>query len=99
MRGLYEFIMDNSMAVSLMIGLGAVITIMMGSLEFTTMQQMFVIMATMYGLCRLYQRYEREFEPEYSLMGGKNLEKLFAVLTVFIMGVALYVDICTVMRL
>ena len=84
---------------SLITALVAVIIIITGSLEFTTMQQMFVIMATMYGFCRLYQRYEREFEPGYSLMGGKNLEKLFAVLTVFIMCVALYVDICRVARL
>lgn len=98
MKNFYDAAIANSMAVALMVATGAIIVIVTGALEFTTMKQMTIIMAAMYGFCRLYQRYEREFEPDYSLMDGKNLEKLFIVLTLFIMSVALYVDVCAVMR-
>ena len=95
----WDGILENSFAVFLIVVLFSVIAVVFGSLSFTTMRQMAIIMVAMYGFCRIYQRYRRSEEKEYSLLGGKNLEKLFAVLTVFIMAVALYVDVCRVARL
>lgn len=98
-KKMYSFTLENSFAICLGTALASVIWIMMGSILFTTMQQMAVIMATMYGCCWLYQRYRRAFEETYSLLGGRNLEVLFVILTIFIMSVALYVDVNIVARL
>jgi hypothetical protein len=99
-RFLYKEALENSFAVFLITALGCLITILMGTLSYTTMKQMAIIMSAMYLFCRFYQSYQRKvFDEEYSLLGGHNLEKLFVVLTVFIMGVALYVDASSVMRL
>ena len=98
-KEIWEFVLENSFALFLMTVTACVIEIVFGVVELTTFQQMSVIMASMYGSCRLYQAYRRSMEKEYSLLGGRNLEKLFAVLTLFLLSVALYVDVCTIARL
>ena len=96
---IYEGLLENSFAICLILSMAGVIyTMMYASISFTNCQQMIVIMTSMYLFCRLYQRYRRGYEKEYSMLGGNNLGKLFAVLTIMMMCLAFYLDICRVAR-
>lgn len=96
---IYEGILENSFAICLMLAMAGIIYMMMfASISFTNCQQMLAVMVSMYLLCRLYQKYRRGYEKEYSMLGGNNLGKLFTALTVLMMGLGFYLDICRVAR-
>lgn len=99
MKSIYEGILNNSFALIIFVALVNFIAIVFGSLIYTTTQQMIMIMTVLYSCCRLYQSYRRSEDKEFSLLGGKNLEKLFLVLTMCILVVSIYVDACSVVRL
>lgn len=99
MKKIYAWTLANSFLVAIGVALVAFVAIVFGSLSYTAMKQMAMIMAVFYLLCRAYQSYRKCFDPTYSLLGGHNLEKLFLILSIFSIGVGLYIDACKVARL
>lgn len=100
LKNMYKSVLENSLAWSLIVGFMTIVVMMIGTIQFTTFQQMFVIIVAMYGFCKLYQEYRKEFNVDFLLVGEKEktLEKLFAVLAVVLLSIGIYVDIQMVSR-
>jgi len=98
LRKVYAWSLRNSFAVCMAVALAGFTAIVFGSLSYTVTQQMAMIMAVFYGLCRMYQSYRRHFDKDYSLLGKHDLEILFLSLGIFAVGVGIYIDACSVMR-
>lgn len=99
LRSLALAMHDNSFAIFLAAACTCVITMVYGSIDFSCAQQMAVCVASIYISGKMYQTYRRSFEPEYSLLGGRNLEKLFIILLVIALAGGVYVDAQSVLRL
>ena len=98
MKNIFTWALRNSFVLDLATALSGLTFIVFGSLAFTATQQMILIILSFYSCCRLYQKYEREYDDGYSLLDGRNLEYIFLVFGLIAVAVGIYIDICSVAR-